>query len=131
MQNAELLILLLISVAGFGLLARKIRVPDPIVLVLGGLVVSLIPGLPNVELQPDYVFLIVLPPLLYAQAWFTSWKDFCDNIRPITMLPWVPSFPLRMPWPRRPSPKDFGYPSRWSSFWRGKVWSMTPRGWWR
>jgi CPA1 family monovalent cation:H+ antiporter len=76
----------LISVAGFGLLARKIRVPDPIVLVLGGLVVSLIPGLPNVELQPDYVFLIVLPPLLYAQAWFTSWKDFCDNIRPITML---------------------------------------------
>src|SRR4030095_3571939 len=86
MQNAELLILLLISVAGFGLLARKIRVPDPIVLVLGGLVVSLIPGLPNVELQPDYVFLIVLPPLLYAQAWFTSWKDFCDNIRPITML---------------------------------------------
>jgi len=46
----------------------------------------LIPGLPPVELRPDYVFLIVLPPLLYAQAWFTSWKDFCDHLRPITML---------------------------------------------
>ena len=85
-QTVELLILLLISLAGFGLLARKLQVPEPIVLVLGGLVVSLIPGLPRVELRPDYVFLIVLPPLLYAQAWFTSWKDFCDNLRPITLL---------------------------------------------
>ena len=86
MQTAELLILLLICLAGFGLLARKLQIPEPIVLVLGGLAVSLIPGLPPVELHPDYVFLIVLPPLLYAQAWFTSWKDFCDNLRPITML---------------------------------------------
>lgn len=86
MQTAELLILLLISLAGFGLLSRKLQVPEPIMLVLGGLAVSLIPGLPRVELHPDYVFLIVLPPLLYAQAWFTSWKDFCDNLRPISML---------------------------------------------
>lgn len=86
MQTAELLILLLISLAGFGLLARWLQVPEPIVLVIGGLLVSLIPGLPSVELQPEYVFLIVLPPLLYAQAWFTSWKDFCDNLRSISML---------------------------------------------
>ncbi len=86
MQTAELLILILISLAGFGLLARKLQVPEPIMLVVGGLAVSLIPGLPRVELHPDYVFLIVLPPLLYAQAWFTSWKDFYDNLRPITML---------------------------------------------
>jgi CPA1 family monovalent cation:H+ antiporter len=85
-QTVELLILLLISLAAFGLLARKLQLPEPIVFVLGGLVVSLIPGLPRVELRPDYVFLIVLPPLLYAQAWFTSWKDFCDNLRPITLL---------------------------------------------
>jgi len=77
---------LLISLAGFGLVARRLQVPEPIVLVLGGLLVSLLPGLPSVELQPDYVFLIVLPPLLYAQAWFTSWKDFCDQLRPITYL---------------------------------------------
>lgn len=86
MQTAELLILLLISLAGFGLLARKVQLPEPIVLVLGGLAVSLIPGLPRVEMHPDYVFLIVLPPLLYAQAWFTSWKDFCDNLRAISLL---------------------------------------------
>ncbi len=86
MQTAELLILLLISLAGFGLLARKLRQPEPIVLVLGGLALSLIPGLPKVEMQPDYVFLLVLPPLLYAQAWFTSWKDFYDNLRAISLL---------------------------------------------
>jgi CPA1 family monovalent cation:H+ antiporter len=86
METAELLILLLISVAGFGLLARRLQVPEPIVLVFGGLAVSLVPGLPAVEIKPEYVFLIVLPPLLYAQAWFTSWKDFCDNLRPITSL---------------------------------------------
>jgi CPA1 family monovalent cation:H+ antiporter len=86
METAELLILLLISLAGFGLLAKRLQLPEPIVLVLGGLAVSLIPGLPSVELKPEYVFLLVLPPLLYAQAWFTSWKDFWDNIRAISML---------------------------------------------
>jgi CPA1 family monovalent cation:H+ antiporter len=85
-QTVELLILLLISLAGFGLLARKLQLAEPIVLVLGGLAVSLIPGLPRVELRPEYVFLIVLPPLLYAQAWLTSWKDFCDSLRAITLL---------------------------------------------
>lgn len=86
MQTVELLILLLVLLASFGLLARKLQLAEPIVFVVGGLAVSLIPGLPQVELRPDYVFLIVLPPLLYAQAWFTSWKDFCDNLRPITLL---------------------------------------------
>ena len=81
-----MLILLLISLAGFGLLAKRLQIAEPIVLVLGGLAVSLIPGLPPVELKPEYVFLLVLPPLLYAQAWFTSWKDFYDNIRAISML---------------------------------------------
>jgi len=86
METAELLILLLVSLAGFGLLAKRRQLPEPIVLVLGGLAVSLIPGLPSVELKPEYVFMLVLPPLLYAQAWFTSWKDFWDNIRAISML---------------------------------------------
>ena len=86
MESAELLILLLICLAGFGLLAKRLQLPEPIVLVLGGLAVSLIPGLHPVELKPEYVFLIVLPPLLYAQAWFTSWKDFCDNLRAISTL---------------------------------------------
>jgi hypothetical protein len=62
MQTGHLLIQLLISVAGLSLLARKLKVPEPVVLVVGGLEVSLIPGLPVVELRSDYVFLIVLPP---------------------------------------------------------------------
>jgi monovalent cation/hydrogen antiporter len=86
METADLLVLLLISLAGFGLLARWLKMAEPIVLVIGGLAVSLVPGLPVVELRPEYVFLLVLPPLLYAQAWFTSWKDFRDNLRPITLL---------------------------------------------
>ncbi|MFO1512857.1 MAG: Na+/H+ antiporter [Verrucomicrobiota bacterium] len=86
MEKAERLVLLLISLAGFGLLARRWRIPEPIALVLGGLSLSFVPGLPAVELKPEYVFLLVLPPLLYAQAWFTSWKDFCDNLRAISML---------------------------------------------
>ena len=55
-------------------------------MVLGGLAVSLIPGLPNIELKPEYIFLLVLPPLLYAQAWTTSWQDFCFNLRSISLL---------------------------------------------
>lgn len=86
METAELLILLLVSLAGFGLLARWLQVPEPIMLVMGGLAISLVPDLPAVRLKPEYVFLIVLPPLLYAQAWLTSWKDFRDNLRPITFL---------------------------------------------
>ena len=60
METAELLVLLLISLAGFGLLARRLQVPEPIALVFGGLAVSLVPGLPAIELKPGYVFLIVL-----------------------------------------------------------------------
>jgi Na+/H+ antiporter len=86
METAEMLIFLLMGLAGFGLAAKHLRVPEPIVLVLGGLLVSLIPGLPRVELQPDFVFLLVLPPLLTAQAWETSWKDFHDNLRSISLL---------------------------------------------
>ena len=86
MQHAELLILLLICMTGFGLLAKRLLIPEPIMMVLGGLGVSLIPGLPNIELKPDYLFLLVLPPLLYAQAWTTSWQDFCLNLRSITLL---------------------------------------------
>ncbi len=71
---------------GFGLLAKRLLIPEPIMMVLGGLGVSLIPGLPNIELKPEYLFLLVLPPLLYAQAWITSWQDFCTNLRAITLL---------------------------------------------
>jgi len=57
-------------------LSRRLRVAYPILLVLGGLGLSVVPGLPVVRISPDVIFLIFLPPLLYEAAWFTSWKDF-------------------------------------------------------
>jgi monovalent cation/hydrogen antiporter len=61
-------------------------VPYPILLVLGGLALGFVPGLPQVELHPDVVFLLFLPPLLYVSALFTSWRDFRANLRPISPL---------------------------------------------
>ncbi|MCW3093375.1 MAG: Na+/H+ antiporter [Ferruginibacter sp.] len=56
--------------------AKWLRIAYPIVLVLGGLVLSIIPGLPAVSINPELIFIIFLPPLLYEAAWNTSWKDF-------------------------------------------------------
>jgi Na+/H+ antiporter len=67
-------------------MARKSELPYPIVLVIGGTVLSLIPGLPTVQLHPDIVFLLFLPPILYYAAVFTSFKHFRENKRPIGLL---------------------------------------------
>src|SRR5437764_5058531 len=79
-------LLLLLFVIVFGLLARRIGTPYPIVMVIGGLIVGFIPGMPGITLNPDVVFLVVLPPLLYAAAWTTSWRDFRYNIVSISLL---------------------------------------------
>jgi monovalent cation/hydrogen antiporter len=73
-------------VAALATLANRIKIPYPILLVLGGLVLGFVPGLPRVELEPDVVFLLFLPPLLYVSAIFTSWRDFRANLRPISLL---------------------------------------------
>src|SRR6185295_8367262 len=80
------LLLLLLFVIVFGLLARRLGTPYPIVMVIGGLVLSLIPGMPDITLNPDIVFLVVLPPLLYAAAWATSWRDFRYILVSISLL---------------------------------------------
>src|SRR5215211_6830048 len=67
-------------------LATRLGVPYPILLVLGGSALGFVPGLPSVELDPELVFLLFLPPLLYVSALFTSWRDFRANIRPISLL---------------------------------------------
>ncbi|MFZ5861475.1 MAG: Na+/H+ antiporter [Nitrospirota bacterium] len=82
----ELIIGLLIGVAALSALARKMLVPPAIVLVVGGALFGLIPGLPPVHLDPDMVFLFLLPPLLYPAALFTSWRDFQANLRTISLL---------------------------------------------
>lgn len=58
------------------MLGEKLKISYPIFLVIAGLGISFIPGLPTLEIDPDLIFLIFLPPLLYEAAWNTSWKDF-------------------------------------------------------
>ena len=79
-------LLLLCFVVLFGIFARKLSTPYPIVMVLGGLALSFVPGIPHIELNPDLVFLIFLPPLLYSSAWNTSWRDFKANLITILLL---------------------------------------------
>src|SRR5437764_14732015 len=86
MHQAEIIVLLLAAVAALAVLAHKIALPYPIVLVLGGLALSFVPGLPEVRLNPDVVFYFVLPALIYPAALFTSWRDFRRNLRPILLL---------------------------------------------
>jgi CPA1 family monovalent cation:H+ antiporter len=69
-------LLLLLFVVAFGALARRLQTPYPIVLVMGGLLLSFIPGIPRVDLNPEMVFIVILPPLLYSAAWITSWREF-------------------------------------------------------
>ncbi len=87
MENFEIFILaLFVSVAGLNVLARWFSVPYPIPLVLGGVALGLIPGMPEIELDPDLVLVIFLPPLLYAAAFFADLRALRSNARPITLL---------------------------------------------
>ncbi len=85
-SQTELIFLLLICVVGFGALAKRLALPYPIVLVIAGLLLSFIPGIPRVSLNPEFVFLIVLPPLLFSAAFATSWRDFRYNFVSIVFL---------------------------------------------
>ena len=67
-HDIEFLLLLLLAIALLALLAGRARIPYPVFLVYGGLAIAVIPGLPRIALQPDIVFLVFLPPLLYAAA---------------------------------------------------------------
>src|SRR6185503_2591436 len=86
LHQLEIVILLLGVVLALTTLAHKIVVPYPILLVIGGLTLGLIPGLPVVTVSPDLVFLVFLPPILWAAAYFTSWREFRYNLRPISLL---------------------------------------------
>lgn len=85
MKNVSIIVILLFTVTFLGVLSNKYKFPFPIILVLSGVIISLIPGLPVVALNPDVVFVIFLPPLLYGAAWYTSWHDFKAAIRPISL----------------------------------------------
>ncbi|HEY2144007.1 MAG TPA: cation:proton antiporter, partial [Candidatus Udaeobacter sp.] len=83
MDETELILICLVAVALLSIVAAKIRVPYPILLTIGGVVLALIPGLPAIHLEPKLVFNLFLPPLLYPAAIFTSWRDFRLNLRSI------------------------------------------------
>ena len=86
MGQAELLIAgLLVGVAGLGALARRLSVPYPIVLVIGGALFGFVPGVPEVKLDPNVVLVIFLPPLLYSTAFFANLGDIRANLRGITL----------------------------------------------
>lgn len=88
MFHEHLLVVLSLLFAVFMLimLAQKLKISYPIFLVLAGLAISFIPGIPLIEIKPDMIFLLFLPPLLYEAAWYTSWNDFWKWRRPIGML---------------------------------------------
>ncbi|MCF2444482.1 Na+/H+ antiporter [Dyadobacter sp. CY345] len=85
-DNLLLVISLLFGVSMLTMLSEKLRISYPIFLVIAGLLISFIPGIPHISLEPDWVFLLFLPPLLYSAAWNTSWKDFWYFKRPIGLL---------------------------------------------
>ncbi|UPT68843.1 MAG: Na+/H+ antiporter [Sphingobacteriales bacterium JAD_PAG50586_3] len=85
MENITIIILLLFGITFISILSSKYRFPLPIALVLCGVCISMVPSLPIITLNPNVVFIIFLPPLLYGAAWNTSWHDFKANIRPISL----------------------------------------------
>jgi len=85
-HDALVLLALLVAGAGLLVLAPVLTLPYPILLVLGGLALGFVPGLPHLELRPDVVLVAILPPLLYSAAFFTSLRDLRRNARPLTLL---------------------------------------------
>ena len=86
MHEVELLVVLLAVTTALAEVANRLRVPYPVVLVLAGLALSMIPGLPRVTLAPNLVFFVFLPPLLFSSAWQLSWSAFRSELRPISLL---------------------------------------------
>jgi len=86
MEIVEAVLLLIAACIGFALLARRLKLPYAVILVVGGMLLALIPGLPEVRLDPDLALAFFLPPLLQASAYRTDWRAFRSNLRPIVLL---------------------------------------------
>src|SRR4051812_7020586 len=86
MDLVEALLALVAACIGFALLARRLALPYAVILVLGGMVLAFIPGLPEIRLNPELALAFFLPPLLQSSAWRTDWRAFRHNLRPILAL---------------------------------------------
>jgi monovalent cation/hydrogen antiporter len=82
----QLLIMLMVVLAAVGVAARRLNTPPAILLVLVGAALALTPGLPAMELAPEVVLLLILPPIIYWSAVAMSWREFRFNLRPIVLL---------------------------------------------
>ena len=82
----QILLVLLVVLVAAAVIARRLNTAPSIVLVIAGFALALIPGLPPFELAPELVLLIILPPLIYSAGVSMSWREFCFNLRPITLL---------------------------------------------
>jgi Na+/H+ antiporter len=83
MRGVELAVVLLAAAAALRVLAGRLNLPHPVLLVLGGLALAAIPGLPRIEFEPETLFLLFVPPLLYLTAFTTSLRDFRAQLGPI------------------------------------------------
>lgn len=86
MSEPVLLVLGLGAAFALAIVARRFNLPYPIVFVLAGTALAFVPGLPPVHISPDWIFLAVLPPLLFSAGWLTDWTLFRTNLRPILQL---------------------------------------------
>ena len=86
MHGIELIIVLLFMVLVLAVIAFRLGIPYPMVLLIGGTAIAFTPGMPHVALDPELVFVLFLPPILFSAAYFTSWRDFRANGRPIGLL---------------------------------------------
>ncbi len=84
--TVQTLLLLLAVLVVVAILARRLNIAPSILLVIAGILLALIPGLPAIELAPELVLLVILPPLIYAAGVGMSWREFCFNLRPIALL---------------------------------------------
>jgi CPA1 family monovalent cation:H+ antiporter len=86
MHVVEIVLVLIAACIGFALLARRLALPYAVVLVVGGMVLALVPGLPRIALPPELALAFFLPPLLQGSAFRTDWRGFRTNLRPILLL---------------------------------------------
>ncbi|MDR6657673.1 CPA1 family monovalent cation:H+ antiporter [Tardiphaga robiniae] len=82
----EIILLLMAVIVLLDMIARRFQLPRAAALILGGIGFALIPGTPDVEIDPELVLVLFLPPLLMSSAWFTSWRDFRADLRIILQL---------------------------------------------
>src|SRR3989440_1088257 len=82
----QILLLFLTVLVAAALIARRLNTAPSIVLVIAGVALALTPGLPAIELAPEFVLLVILPPLIYSAGVSMSWREFRFNLRPITLL---------------------------------------------